>query len=225
MTIDPGPNSDKGVAAVLLAAGRGERFGASGAQEGKLLSEIGDKRVIDRVIDALDRSGVTRIVAVAADAPVIEALDLRARDIATPIRVVRLGGKNRALSRSLKAGIEALDETTTGALVCLADMPLVSSALIDHILEAGDAAAPAVVPVRDARWGNPVLLRRALWPEVLALDGDRGAKATLMAHEHEISFVEVDDDAIFTDIDTPKDLAGADRMLTDRKEKPDGPRD
>lgn len=224
MMIDPGPDSDKGAAAILLAAGQGERFAPAARptqpapQRAKLLSEIGGKRVIDRVIDALDRSAVTHIVAVAADEGIIEALDLRARDIATPIHVVRVGGENRALSRSLKAGIEALDETITGALVCLADMPLLTAEIIDRILEAGDANATAVVPVRGERWGNPVLLRRALWPEVLALEGDEGAKATLMAHEREICFVEIESEAIFTDIDTPGDLARADRMLNDSKE-------
>ncbi|MEX2326091.1 MAG: nucleotidyltransferase family protein, partial [Pseudomonadales bacterium] len=55
--------------------------------------------------------------------------------------------------------------------------------------------------------GHPVLFDRAYFDELELLEGDVGAKSVIDAHPDKVITVEVDDENIFRDIDTPDDLA------------------
>ena len=55
--------------------------------------------------------------------------------------------------------------------------------------------------------GNPVLWARQFFPEMLALEGDTGARPLMVRHEAVLYELEVADDGPLTDIDTPEDLA------------------
>ena len=88
-------------------------------------------------------------------------------------------------------------------------MPLVTPQLIDGLIAAFDPARgrAIVVPVRHGRSGNPVLWARRFFPEMLALEGDTGAKLLLAAHLDLIYEMEADDDGPLIDIDTSEALA------------------
>jgi molybdenum cofactor cytidylyltransferase len=60
--------------------------------------------------------------------------------------------------------------------------------------------------MRDGRRGNPVLLARALFPRLFALQGDEGARRLLSDAEGVIELT-VDDDGVLADVDAPGDLA------------------
>lgn len=113
------------------------------------------------------------------------------------------------LSASLKAGIRAVPEACEAALVCLGDMPLVTRAIIDHLLTAYGSARGRgiVVPTAGRKRGNPVIWGRRYFPEILELSGDAGARRLFARHEEEIVEVEVADDAVLRDVDTPEALA------------------
>ncbi|MFN3371792.1 MAG: NTP transferase domain-containing protein, partial [Sphingomonadaceae bacterium] len=68
------------------------------------------------------------------------------------------------------------------------------------------AGAPAVVPVHAGRRGNPAGFARALWPRLMALEGDRGAGAILDSLG--VEAVAVDDPGVHLDVDRPADLSG-----------------
>ena len=82
------------------------------------------------------------------------------------------------LSTSLKAGIAAVPRDVDGAIVCLGDMPQVTRALIDKLIGAFDPerGALVVVPTIDGQRGNPVVWARRFFPELMALEGDVGAR-------------------------------------------------
>ena len=85
------------------------------------------------------------------------------------------------LSSSLKAGVAALPESASGALILLGDMPRVSAKLLDRLI-AAFAERPetlAVIPVIGGERGNPALLSRALFAKVATLEGDAGARRLL----------------------------------------------
>jgi molybdenum cofactor cytidylyltransferase len=112
------------------------------------------------------------------------------------------------LSTSLRCGIASLPEDAQAVLVLLADMPRISAAHIDRLIEAWDPARPAIiVPQHQNRRGNPVLWPRALFAEMQAVRGDRGARELLAQHAGQVQWVDIDDEAIFIDVDTPDDLA------------------
>ena len=184
---------------VLLAAGRGTRFGP----EPKLLADLGGRPLVRHAAEAACASGLGPVVAVlGAHAPAVQAA-LVGLDIHTVENPLYAEG----LSTSLRAGLAALPPTCAGAVVMLGDMPLVAPALLRRLAEAVDGAAAAIVPVWAGRRGNPVLLNRdRLAADLSELVGDRGA-APLLAGRPDV--VEIAGEAgTSLDIDTPEALMG-----------------
>jgi molybdenum cofactor cytidylyltransferase len=91
-----------------------------------------------------------------------------------------------------------------GWIIGLADMPYVTSATVAALRDALAAGAAIAVPLYQGRRGNPVGFSGLHLAELLALQGDRGARALLAAHP--VTEVAVDDPGILRDIDTAADL-------------------
>jgi molybdenum cofactor cytidylyltransferase len=110
------------------------------------------------------------------------------------------------MGASLRAGIGSLPKDATGAFVFLGDMPRVSHAVLASMAEtlAGDVLAAA--PIFQGRRGNPVLLARALFPQLLALTGDEGARRVLQGLGDRLALVESPDDGVLFDVDERGDL-------------------
>lgn len=189
------------IAALLLAAGSSRRFGP----DNKLLALLDGKPVVRRTAEALAASRVSRIVVVTgADANLVAtALDgLGAGFVHNPVH-------DQGMGASLAAGIASLDREAAGVLVCLGDMPLVSSALIDTLIHAfrSTGCARIVLPTStDGRAGHPVLWPRPCFSDLAALSGDRGGKHLLARHAALVERVAVTGENAFADIDTPADL-------------------
>jgi molybdenum cofactor cytidylyltransferase len=115
------------------------------------------------------------------------------------------------LSTSLKAGITAVPAEADGAIVCLGDMPQVSAALIDRLIAAFDPerGALVVIPTIAGKRGNPVLWSRRFFPDLTAVEGDVGARHLIAGYAEAVAEVAVEDEAAFTDVDTPEALMAA----------------
>ena len=180
------------VAALVMAAGRGTRFGA-GADESKVLALLGGRPLVRHVVERALASRATQTFVVtgqAADA-VAEAL------AGLPVTLVHNPAYASGMASSVKAGIAALPAHIDGALVMLADMPRVATATLDALIAAFAAAQSpdAVVPVHLGRQGNPVLLGRASFSEVSRLEGDAGARKLFARPGRTILPCPVDDPA------------------------------
>ena len=81
--------------------------------------------------------------------------------------------------------------------------------MLDRLVAAydPDEGRAIVVPTHQGKPGNPVLWDRRYFGEILALAGDRGAKALLERHAEEVAEVDMGDDAVLRDFDTPESLA------------------
>jgi molybdenum cofactor cytidylyltransferase len=113
------------------------------------------------------------------------------------------------LSTSLRAGLAALPEDCDGALVALGDMPRVTATEVAKLVGAFNPVEgrAIIVPTRHGKRGNPVLWGRQYFAEIRQIDGDIGARRVIAAHGEAIAEVEMDSDAVLTDIDTPQALA------------------
>lgn len=182
------------VGALLLAAGRSRRFGAL-----KQLAPIDGMPMVARTAAVVRAAGLPALLVTGAGAEAVAAAvpDLPARHAA---------GHALGLAESLKAGLAAAPEGWSAALVVLADMPFVRPDTLARLAGALAAGTPAVVPVAGGRRGNPAGFARALWPRLLALEGDRGAGAIL--DELGVVEVPVTDSGIHRDVDRPADLSG-----------------
>jgi molybdenum cofactor cytidylyltransferase len=63
------------------------------------------------------------------------------------------------------------------------------------------------VPTQDGRRGNPVLWSRRFFPDLMAIEGDIGARNLIARYAEAVTEVPVEDVAAFTDIDTPEALS------------------
>jgi molybdenum cofactor cytidylyltransferase len=102
-------------------------------------------------------------------------------------------GFSMGQSTSLVVGISALADGTDAAIVMLGDQPTVDSDLLDRLIDRfGSTHATIVQPRYRGTPGNPVLLRRDLFPELLMLSGDLGAREIIKRRSADIEFVDVD---------------------------------
>jgi len=204
------PTAERGgrVAAIILAAGQSRRMGGPN----KLLARFDGEPLIRRM--------AKRALASKAD-PVVVITGHRAPDIEDAVaglgvRTVHNPDFADGLATSLKAGLAAVPEDAAGALVMLADMPDISTAIIDRLIGAFRARpGPAIVlPTIDGKRGNPVLWSRAFFPELMTVSGDTGARHLLAQHEDAVERVEIGT-AAGVDVDTPEALAKAGGALVD----------
>jgi len=188
------------IGAVLLAAGRSTRMGGPN----KLLSEIDGIPMVARVAQRLLASRARPIIAVLGN----QAEEVDAALGKLPVERVRNPEFAEGLSTSLKRGVVALPADLDGALICLGDMPLISARHIDRLVAAFNPleGRAIVVPTRRGKRGNPVLWSKRFFPEMAELAGDVGAKHLIGEHAELVAEVEMDDDAILVDIDTPEAL-------------------
>ena len=112
------------------------------------------------------------------------------------------------LSTSLAAGLAALPPGIDGAVVCLGDMPRVTAALIDRLIDAFDPPAGRAIclPTHLGKRGNPVLWAARFFAEIQAVEGDVGARHLIGEHAVLVHEVECDDDGVLIDVDTPDAL-------------------
>jgi molybdenum cofactor cytidylyltransferase len=178
---------------ILLAAGRGERFAASGGTVHKLNALLAGKRVIDHVLEAVRASGLPHHV-VRPDAH--EAVDAGMGD-------------------SIAAGIRATPDAS-GWLILPADLPLIRSETLRAIAFAPPCGV--VVPRYHGQQGHPVRFDTICGPDLLKLKGNSGAAQVVRAQAamNSIAYVEVDDAGVVTDIDTIDDLHRAEMLLSAR---------
>jgi molybdenum cofactor cytidylyltransferase len=191
------------VAAIVLAAGSGSRMKG----EHKLLAELDGKPVVRHSVEAALASTARPVIVVTGHESerVTEALS------GLNVDVVHNPRHTEGLSSSVKLGISAVPSDCAAAAILLADMPKVSPGLIDDLLFAldPDRGKLIAVPTRNGQRGNPVAWSRALFGELLGLQGDMGAKHLIGAHQEAVVEVPADDDGIFLDIDTEEALAAA----------------
>jgi molybdenum cofactor cytidylyltransferase len=130
--------------------------------------------------------------------------DIEAALTGQPVRFVHADDFAEGLAASLKAGIAAVPADCAAAIVCLGDMPLVSTAMLDRLIEVYDPeeGRTIIMPVFDGRRGNPVLWDRRYFADIAALTGDLGARHLLHEHAADIAEVAMDDDAVLRDFDT-----------------------
>jgi molybdenum cofactor cytidylyltransferase len=183
------------IAAVLLAAGLSTRLPAN-----KLLQPFRGKPLVCHAAQAALASRASPLIVVTGH----KAGEVAAV-VSTPgIIIVDNLEFSTGLSSSLKCGVRAVPSQCDGALILLGDMPFVTAALIDTLLEAFDPAKSreVIVPVHQGRRGNPVLWGRRFFPALLALTGDRGAKQLMALQDDLLYPLEVPDDGCLIDIDT-----------------------
>lgn len=186
------------VAAIVLAAGMSRRMGLP-----KQLMPLGDKTLLEHALANVRSAEVSEIVLVlGAHADEIE------QKIATDgLKIVINSLYEQGMGTSIRAGLAALDPSTTAALIVLADQPFVRPTTLDQLISYhAEHRSQITLPLYKGFRGNPVLLDRSVFPELTGLSGDVGCRAIFGTHTRGIHKVPVNDIGVLLDIDTMDDL-------------------
>jgi molybdenum cofactor cytidylyltransferase len=114
------------------------------------------------------------------------------------------------MASSIRCGIAALEDATSGgseaAILTLCDQPFVTSEVFNRLVEAYQKSRPPIVASTyevngEVACGVPALFGRALFPELLALQGAEGAKRIITRHQDETISIPTPEAAF--DVDTP----------------------
>jgi molybdenum cofactor cytidylyltransferase len=184
------------IAGVVLAAGLSRRMGRR-----KLLLDLGGQPVIRRAVEGVAGSGVDELVVVVPP----DHADIAAALSGIRYRLAVNPAPETGQAGSVVAGIAALGPAVRAALVALGDQPTVPRAVLLGLLSAYRATARTIVAprYREGR-GNPVLFDASVFPELLRLTGDAGARGIIEADPARVALVSFDL-PMPPDIDTPED--------------------
>jgi molybdenum cofactor cytidylyltransferase len=174
----------------------------------KLLLEWQGKTLVRRAADTAVESGASPVVVVTG--PRDQEMRHELEDL--PVTVVHNPDYADGMSTSLRAGVAALPELVTGAIVMLSDQPFVSAEVMERLAaELAGSNALIVQPRYDGAPGNPVGFKRSLFAELQTQQGDQGARELLRARRSDIRYVDFDNAALQQDIDTPEDFEALSR--------------
>lgn len=189
------------IAGIVLAAGTASRMG-----ETKQLLPFKGTTILGRVLRSALDSKLDRIFLVLGhDADRIK-LSLKNEGTLSRVRVILNTHYKNGQSTSLIAGVDALPADIDAAMFLLGDQPSVTPPLINSLTDRFSAAdAPIAVPYFKNRRGNPVIISRALFDELMSLSADTGARVLFKRHTGNILKINVRDPAVLADVDTPED--------------------
>lgn len=187
------------MAALVLAAGGSTRLGRP-----KQLLPWGESNLLGHVLDQVRRLPFEQVFVVlgAAVEEVLDGVDF------TGTTVIENPEWEEGMASSLRVGLDAVLRLSRAEAVAifLGDQPDVGSDVVEQLLAARrKTRRQAIVPKYRYAWGNPVLIDRTLWPRLMSLEGDEGAKRLLQAHPewvHEVWFEQMAP----RDVDTPADV-------------------
>jgi molybdenum cofactor cytidylyltransferase len=187
--------------ALLLAAGRGRRFG-----DDKRLAALPDGTpVLMRTLE--------RFTAVFEDVRLVlrpddDAIAARMRAAFPALHCLVAADSDRGMGHTLAAGVRGLERDGRWVAVGLADMPWIRLDTLRRLADrmAGTAGDRQVlVPVHEGRRGHPVCFGPAHLDALARLEGDTGARTVVAAAQPLIEQA-VDDAGVLRDVDVPEDL-------------------
>jgi molybdenum cofactor cytidylyltransferase len=182
---------------VILAAGTSSRLGRP-----KQLLDLGGQPLVSHAVRAAMDAGLHEIVVVIGNQAERVAAALHGLPVQTVVNSRFAEGQGTSVS----AGIAAVDPESEAAIVLLGDQPGVRPETIRAVAKAFAIEHPAIAaPVYGNIMGNPVLFRRDLFPELVALSGDEGARSLVRTRMSDVLRVPVAGDAPPPDIDTEED--------------------
>ena len=167
----------------------------------KQLLPLGERTALACGIEALLVAGLDDIVVVVGPHGAAVAEEARRY----PVRVTLNPAADSDMAASLRVGLAALAPATTHVVVALCDHPLVAPATVAALLEEQRAhPAAVIIPTCVGRKGHPVLLPRRLLEE---LRHRPTLRDLLQSHAAAVRTIEVTDEAVVLDMDTPEDYA------------------
>ena len=195
---------DARIAGIVFAAGRSSRMGFN-----KLIADLCGMPVLAHVlvkvcsIDSLDPKIL--VVGFEHDRVLSAAKNYGLEKFKVAIN----REYERGLSTSMRKALE-LAMNVDAFMFIHGDMPLIKAETIERLASLYMEREPLIlIPRYMGTRGSPVIVSSALREELSRIEGDIGARALFGKYRERITYVDVDDEYILFDIDTPEDLKRA----------------
>jgi molybdenum cofactor cytidylyltransferase len=187
------------IGALVLAGGRSSRMGTH-----KLLLPLGGRPVVVYALEAALGSGADPVALVLG----YQAEDVRAALPAGEYQTIVNAEYASGMSTSLHAGIAALPPEVAGAVILLADQPLITGEIVAQVIAKARASGREIVMASfGGRRGTPVYFARTLFAELLAVTGDEGGRAVIARQPADVAVVDFADEVAALDVDDPEQYA------------------
>lgn len=176
---------------IVLAAGKADRMGVN-----KLAQQVNGISLLEHVLHHAGVSKLSEVIVVYGRYDCETDFEKRYN----PAYESGMGG-------SIRKGLEGFNGD--GVMILLGDMPYVSSETIDQLIDAFEANSHGkdiVVPVYEGRRGNPVILGKRYFHELMALDGDKGARELILREQQQVLKLNMEDPSVLLDIDDVESL-------------------
>jgi molybdenum cofactor cytidylyltransferase len=183
---------------VVLAAGSSRRMGSP-----KQLLLVEGRPLLGLVVERACASRLDDVLVVLGAA----ADEIQARVDFGRARVLVNPDHASGMASSLRAGLASLPKTVDRALIILGDQPDISPALLDGLLDLQESSGlPAAALSLGGLLHPPVVLKRELWGDLMALEGDVGCRAVIRARPELVAKLQAAATGNHpVDVDTPAD--------------------
>ncbi|MES3019604.1 MAG: nucleotidyltransferase family protein [Bacteroidota bacterium] len=185
-------------AILILAAGKSSRLG----RPKQLLSYRG-KNLLQHSIDSAKQAGSNKVIVVLGSSKDI----IQNKIEIDGIEIAENPDFESGISSSIKAGINALKKTAPGVdalILMVCDQPFAKTEILTSLVHKQKQTGKAIVGcIYENTKGTPALFHSSIFPELLSLEGDTGAKKLFDEYHDAASFVSFRDGGI--DIDTSED--------------------
>jgi molybdenum cofactor cytidylyltransferase len=193
-------NLAENIAGIILAAGEGKRIG-----QNKGLLKIGGISFLEKVILPLKDAGCDPVIVVGGS----QSDKVKAESLKHGAEFALNENWQSGQFSSLKAGLRQLKHDVEGAIIALADHPLVMSntynILMEEFLEHSDKI---ILPICNGRRGHPIVLPDDIIGEIKSAPDNSILKDIIFDHTDKIYETVIEDPGILKDIDTNSDLEG-----------------
>ncbi|EGL81730.1 4-diphosphocytidyl-2C-methyl-D-erythritol synthase [Caldalkalibacillus thermarum TA2.A1] len=188
------------IGAIILAAGMSKRMG-----QPKQFLNLHGKPLFRYSVETAVRSGLRPVIVVGGEHT--KLLKEYIRDL--PAEVIHNPNFATGMSSSLKVGVKAIQDKVSASFVFLADQPFIPVTVVNRLRKVYAVAKSKNIKIIRPRYaavpGHPVLFAEDIFPDLLRIEGDRGANHVIRQHLAEVEYVDFDHSLWGVDIDTPED--------------------
>lgn len=176
---------------IILAAGSSKRMG-----ENKLELELNGRPIIDIVAENAKNSQLNEVLLVYGK-----------YETAVSIPKIYNSNYEEGMSTSLISGMSGF--SGDAVMILLGDMPFVTSDIINRLYDGYTASDKnIVVPLHNGKRGNPVIIGKKYYNDIMNNKGDKGARDIIKNNLEDVEYIEINNEGIFIDIDDKEKYEG-----------------
>jgi len=186
------------ISGILLAAGNSSRMG----DKNKLLLTVEGELLFVKILRALEDSKLDEIIVVLGH----DYKKMKSHCNSSAIKVGINGNHLEGQTTSIKAGMHLLNPSSEAVMICLSDMPHMTSAHINELIDSFDKSK-ILRPMDGKKPGNPSIFPKAIFQQIHECADTNGCKSVIDNNKDKVKIYQTSDPAYFVDIDTPSEYA------------------